>query len=150
MIEHSWVQGPPALCNPAFAGCEPYYFNQGIDSMPVTLFYDMSVRLLRNTDVLAADQRVLKQTGGVDGLWNRGTSLGTDGYMIPNGYDQAPLSYHILTTDGILGRDTLFVAHLDSVPLDGLPDEPAPTARRSAVPAERRAPEFARPSAAAP
>ncbi len=113
MIEHNWVQGPPADCNPNwegygfFDGCEPYYFNHGIDSTPVTLFYDGHVRLLPNTEVFAADQQILKQTGGVDGLWHRGTPFGEDGYYISYGYDGVPLSHHILTTDGILGRDTL-------------------------------------------
>ena len=114
MIEHHWVQDPPAECNPTpppvwgFGGeCEPYYFNHGIDSTPATLFYDGHVRLLPNTEVYAADQQILKQTGGVDGLWHRGTPFGEDGYYISFGYDGAPLSHHILTTDGILGRDTL-------------------------------------------
>ncbi len=107
MIENSWVQDPPAECNPAFVGCEPYYFNAGIDSNPVTLFYDISVRLLPNTEVYVSDQQVLKQTGGVDGLWHRGTPFGEEGYFIPDGYDGTPLSHHVLTTDGILGRDTL-------------------------------------------
>ncbi|MCH8211970.1 MAG: hypothetical protein IIB99_11455, partial [Planctomycetes bacterium] len=113
MIEHNWVQNPPAECNPAppsplgYGDCEPYYFNHGIDSTPVTLFYDGHVRLLPNTEVFDADQKILKQTGGVDGLWHRGTPFGEDGYYISYGYDGAPLSHHILTTDGILGRDTL-------------------------------------------
>ncbi len=116
MIEHHWLQGPPADCNPSnggpsfaptYDGCEPYYFNHGIDSSPAALFYDGHVRLLPNTEVFAADQMVLKQTGGVDGLWHRGTSFGEDGYFISYGYDGVPLSHHILTTDGILGRDTL-------------------------------------------
>ena len=120
MIEHHWLQGPPADCNPnwpgsgSFEGCEPYYFNHGIDSTPATLFYDGHVRLLPNTEVYAADQQILKQTGGVDGLWHRGTPFNTGygprdpgGYFIEYGYDGVPLSHHILTTDGILGRDTL-------------------------------------------
>lgn len=112
MIEHHWLQSPPADCNPAFEGgsfegCEPYYFNHGIDSSPVTLFYDGHVRLLPNTEVLLADIQVLKDTGGVDGLWHRGTSFGEDGYFIQFGFDGVPLSHHILTTDGIMGRDTL-------------------------------------------
>ncbi len=107
LIEHSWVQNPPALCNPAFLGCEPYYFNQGIDSSPVTLFYDGHVRLLPNSEVLFADFQVLAQTGQVDGLWHRGTPFGTGGYFIADGFDGVPLSHHVLTTDGILGRDTL-------------------------------------------
>ncbi len=120
MIEHNWVQNPPAECNPApppipgYGGCVPYFFNHGIDSTPVTLFYDGHVRLLPNTEVFDADQQILKQTGGVDGLWHRGTPFNTykdhggpGGYFIEYGYDGVPLSHHILTTDGILGRDTL-------------------------------------------
>ena len=107
MIEHSWVQDPPAECNPAFLGCQPFYFNHGIDSMPATLFYDGHVRLLPNAEVFAADQQILKQTGGVDGLWSRDTPFGANGYFIEFGYDGTPLSHHVLTTDGILGRDTL-------------------------------------------
>ncbi len=112
MIEHHWLQGPPAECNPNFEfgtydDCEPYYFNHGLESSPATLFYDLHVRQLPNAEVLAADQQVLKDTGGVDGLWHRGTSFGEDGYFIAQGYDGVPLSHHILTTDGIKGRDTL-------------------------------------------
>ncbi len=114
MLEHSWVQDPPAPCNPAnavgtgtFGACFPYYFNQGIDSAPVTLFYDGHVRLLPNQEVLIADQTVLEQSGGESGLWHRGTPMGTGGYYIEAGYDGTPLSHHILTTFGILGRDTL-------------------------------------------
>jgi len=107
MIEHSWVQNPPAPCNPAFTGCEPYYFNAGIDSSPVTLFFDGHVRLLPNAEVLFADLQVLAQTKQVDGLWHRGTPFGAGGYFIDEGFDGVPLSHHVLTTDGILGRDTL-------------------------------------------
>jgi hypothetical protein len=41
------------------------------------------------------------------GLWTRQTTAGEDGYLIPDGYDFAATAFHILTTDGILGRDTL-------------------------------------------
>jgi competence protein ComGC len=107
MLEHSWVQDPPADCNPVFSCWEPYWFNHGIGSSPVTLFYDGSVRLLPNTEVFTADQQVLNQTNGVDGLWHRGTPFGTDGYFISSGFDGTPLSHHVLTTEGILGRDTV-------------------------------------------
>lgn len=113
LIEHNWLQGPPADCNPGFEPifgpypCAPFQFNHGIDSTPAALFFDGHVALLPNTEVYAADQQILKQTGGEDGLWHRGTPFGEDGYYIPFGYDGVPLSHHILTTDGILGRDTL-------------------------------------------
>jgi type II secretory pathway pseudopilin PulG len=107
IIEHSWLQGPPAECNPAFFGCTPYFFNAGIDSSPLALFFDGHVRLLPNSEVLLADFQVLAQTKQVDGLWHRATPFGASGYFIESGFDGVPLSHHILTTDGILGRDTL-------------------------------------------
>ena len=134
MIEQHWVQNSPADCNPAFDpwwntyDCEPFHFNHGIDSTPVTLFYDGHVRLLPNTEVFAADQQILKQTGGVDGLWHRGTPFGEDGYYISAGYDGVPLSHHILTTDGILGRDT--IAETPPNPLAASWDWPRLTTKR--------------------
>jgi hypothetical protein len=108
MIEHNWIRNPPGECNPAYPSlCEPYYFNQGIDAAPAALFFDGSARVFPNTEAFAADQEVLYSTGGVDGLWHRGTSLGEDGYRLAYSYDGTPLSHHVLTTDGILGRDTL-------------------------------------------
>ena len=138
LIEHHWVQNPPGECNPAMEplfdllDCEPYYFNHGIDSTPVTLFYDGHVRLLPNTEVFAADQQILKQTGGVDGLWHRGTPFGEDGYFIQFGYDGVPLSHHILTTDGILGRDT--IAETPPNPLGATWDWPRLKSRRQPPP----------------
>ena len=111
MLEHQWVQNAPKdPCNPNSAGsafgglCEPYYFNHSLDSAPATLFYDLSVRLLPNGEAKAADQQVQKQ-GGL-GLWSRDTPFGPFGYLIEFGFDASPVSHHVLTTDGILGRDT--------------------------------------------
>ena len=58
----------------------------------------------------------------MDGLWSRDTPLGADGYFIDLGFDDSPLSHHVLTTDGILGRDTLG---------PGLPMPPLVQAKRS-------------------
>lgn len=113
VLEHHWNQNAPAdLCNPALApgsydGCEPYYFNHALASEPATLFFDGHVRLLPNSEVIAADQQVLDGTSGVDGLWHRGTPLGSNGYFGDVSYDGTIVSHHVLTTDGILGRDTL-------------------------------------------
>ena len=42
------------------------------------------------------------------GLWSRDTQLGADGYYGQYAYDSlVDTSYHILTTDGIRGRDFL-------------------------------------------
>jgi hypothetical protein len=111
VIEHSWNQNTPqARCNPAFAGgtyaeCEPYYFNHGAASEPATLFFDGSTRLLPNQEVEAADEQLLKDGG--PGVWSRDTPLGPFGYYNDVAYDSTNLSHHILTVDGILGRDTL-------------------------------------------
>jgi len=119
VIEHHWNQNrPPDICNPGFepgtygaACCEPYYFNHGLASAPATLFYDLSTRLLPNREVMTADTEVMKQTGF--GLWSRDTPFGVDGYFNEYSYDGVELSHHILTTDGILGRDT--TAGADSI-----------------------------------
>ncbi|MHC5005229.1 MAG: type II secretion system protein [Planctomycetota bacterium] len=111
MLEHHWLQGNPLSCNPFLAGgtydgCEPHYFNHGIDSEPATLFYDGHVEMLGVRDAQDADGRVVFQDGV--GLWHRGTPWGTSGYLHAYGYHQsAATSFHILTVDGIRGRDTI-------------------------------------------
>jgi hypothetical protein len=112
MLEHHWNQNTPAdVCNPGFEGglydpdCEPYYFNHGIASAPATLFFDGSVRLLPNVEAFASDLRAIQQTG--EGLWSRDTPFGDAGYLGEYAYDVSSLSHHVLTTGGILGRDTV-------------------------------------------
>ncbi len=113
MIEHQWLQNSRAECNPAFIvtpdlgmlECEPYYFHHGTDSQPVTLFYDGHIELVSVIGAMLDDSRHDNQAGY--GLWSRDTSFGDDGYLIDSGYDFANTSYHILTTEGIHGRDIL-------------------------------------------
>jgi prepilin-type N-terminal cleavage/methylation domain-containing protein len=111
MTEHHWLQQSRADCNPSFESgsgafdCEPYYFNASWESVPVTLFYDGHVEGLGVREAEAADTRVTVQSG--HGLWSRDTPMGSDGYFIDTGYDFANTSFHILTTEGIRGRDTL-------------------------------------------
>ena len=115
MIEHNWLVDPPADCNPGYVDpfggyspeCDPYLFNHGADARPLTLFFDGSIEPLRTGDVQRDDERVLRQTGGFDGLWSRDTPLGTAGYFGHGSFDGTIVSHHILTTDGIRGRDTL-------------------------------------------
>ena len=132
IMEHHWLQNAPAdPCNPNFDGgvydgCEPYYFNHALASEPATLFYDLSARLLPNVEALAADSLVMQQTGY--GLWSRDTPFGESGYFGEQGYDLFSLSHHILTTDGILGRDTL---HMGAVTPGQAPDDNGPTPRRN-------------------
>jgi hypothetical protein len=116
MIEHNWLQDPPGPCNepyedPMLPGdlddCSPYVFNHGLASVPLALFYDGSVAKLPIARVVQDDARILGQTGGVDGLWSRDTPLGPEGYFGQFAVDGTLASPHILTTDGIRGRDRL-------------------------------------------
>jgi prepilin-type N-terminal cleavage/methylation domain-containing protein len=110
MLEHHWLQNRKVDCNAAFSdgtydGCEPYYFNHSAYSSPVTLFFDGHIASLGVQTAEQADGRMQVQSGY--GLWSRDTPMGTDGYFIGYGFDFANTSFHVLTTDGIRGRDTL-------------------------------------------
>ncbi len=120
MLEHHWLQGQPTECNAnikdvatGYDGCEPYYFNHGYESKPVALFYDAHIETVSVMNAIAADARMLNQTEEDDhGLWSRDTPLGgcddgpVGGYFMDYSYDEmAFTSFHILTTNGIRGRD---------------------------------------------
>ena len=119
MLEHPWLQNVRTICNPSFASafadaCEPYYFNMGWESAPATLLYDGSVRLMGVQEALDANRRYLSQTDDQVGLWNDQTPFGGSydpgglgGYFSDYAYDWTSTSYHILTTAGARGRDTL-------------------------------------------
>lgn len=117
MLEHHWLQNRQTRCNDQiglgwYDGCDPYYFNQAAQSAPVTLFYDGHVRLVGVMEAIQADGRMQAQTGStINGLWSRDTGLGADGYFADLLYQGAQTpeqtSFHILTTDGIRGRDVL-------------------------------------------
>ncbi len=110
MLEHHWLQNPMSDCNANFSSgayvCEPYYFNHAWESSPVTLFYDGHVENVGTRNTMRADGRMRVQTDELNwGLWSKDTAFGDLGYHIDAGYDQAATSFHILTTDGIRGRD---------------------------------------------
>ncbi len=114
MLEHNWLQNPPTECNPnliassILSNCEPYYFNHGVESRPVTLFYDSHVAVIGTELAQRSDLQHQTQTAIGYGLWSRDTPLGAEpdgGYFMSDGYDDVATSFHILTTDGILGRD---------------------------------------------
>jgi hypothetical protein len=120
MLEHNWLQQRRSECNSGFAGgtydgCEPYYFNHGWESVPVGLFYDGHIESIGVREAIAADSRMLAQSADDEwGLWSRDTPLGgtddppTGGYFMDYSYDTLSFtSFHILTTDGIRGRDKL-------------------------------------------
>jgi len=120
MLEHHWLQQRRAECNPGFVagtygGCEPYYFNHGWESVPVAMFFDGHVEAVGVREAIAADSRMTAQSGSDEwGLWSRDTSFGAvedplgGGYFMDMSYDTLSFtSFHILTTDGIRGRDKL-------------------------------------------
>ena len=77
------------------------------DTAPVTLFYDGSIRLMSVLEALSCDRRDARQSTDQAGLWSRDTPFGDDGYLMNDGYDFAETSYHVLTIDGVRGRDTI-------------------------------------------
>ena len=109
MLEHHWLQARQLDCNSAFAGgydgCEPFYFNMAQRSQPVTLFYDGHIQTVGVRQAEQDSTRNENQAGFA--LWADDTPNGTDGYVIPQGYDFSNTSFHIITTDGIRGRDIL-------------------------------------------
>jgi prepilin-type N-terminal cleavage/methylation domain-containing protein len=119
MLEHHWLQQARKGCSPFFTdgnydGCEPFYFNHSVESSPVSLFMDGSVSQISQRQVIVDNNRNIEQVGY--GLWNNGTGLGgsyvttlgggcSGGYFHNNSQDWTCHSAHILTTDGILGKD---------------------------------------------
>ena len=127
MLEHHWLQQRRSECNPNFSGgtyeeCEPFYFNHGYESAPIALFYDGHVESVGVREAIAADSRMCVQTDtnpsdpDAWGLWSRDTDFkgssgsgGPDGgYFMDLSYDTLSYtSFHVLTTDGIRGRDII-------------------------------------------
>jgi prepilin-type N-terminal cleavage/methylation domain-containing protein len=118
VMEHHWLQntfGDGVECNPNFLGgtyrgCEPWYFNHGYSSTPAMLMYDGHVENVGNRRVRSANDRQVSQLGY--GLWSTDTPLegayadnSFGGYFMELGHDWTATSHHILTTDGIRGRD---------------------------------------------
>ncbi|MHC5024601.1 MAG: type II secretion system protein [Planctomycetota bacterium] len=112
MLEHHWLQFAERDCNPNFGtdgiwdGCEPHYFNHGYKSTPVTLFYDGHIEGLGQYEAIQADGQIAGQDENGVGLWHRGIQgWGDNGYTGQWGFDWTTSSHHILTVNGIEGRD---------------------------------------------
>ncbi|MDZ4753535.1 MAG: prepilin-type N-terminal cleavage/methylation domain-containing protein [Phycisphaerae bacterium] len=119
MLEHAWLQHAESAVNPNFAqgpngetgSSEPWYFNHGYNSAPATLFFDGHVSIMGVADAMEADGRAKAANAGSTlvekGLWHR-QPFGANGYFGAQSYDFiVNTSYHILTTNGIYGRDTV-------------------------------------------
>ena len=103
MIEHNWLQKRPTqITNPNFGGNKtPWFFNHGYNSEPVSLFFDGHVELVGCLRAQQAEQRA-------GNLWSRSTPLGVNGYYGGQSFDfLVKTSFHILTLNGIEGRDVL-------------------------------------------
>jgi type II secretory pathway pseudopilin PulG len=103
MIEHNWLQKTPDQpTNPNFAGnATPWHFNHGYNSAPASLFFDGHIELVGCQRAMQAEQRA-------GPLWSRGTPAGANGYFGAQSYDfLVRTSFHVLTIDGIEGRDVL-------------------------------------------
>jgi prepilin-type processing-associated H-X9-DG protein len=122
MIEHHWLQNNESERNPSFSGEDPsWMYNHGYNSTPTTLFFDGHVAVKGVREAMDADARAqaLQQQSAIcngcqplgdcqTGLWSRDTQFGNAGYYLDYAYDNlVDTSYHVLTTDGIAGRDFL-------------------------------------------
>jgi len=126
MLEIHWLQGPPSDCNPnppdaqnanfSYNGCTPYFFNQGAESRPAVLFYDGHVGQI-GTQKAHLDSLRFDGTSGYH-LWLQDSPMGTAGFFCEEPFTYSTpgnlnspqgfiTSFHILTTDGIKGRDVL-------------------------------------------
>ena len=98
MCEYGWYRGAPTT---------GLAFNAGRKSAPCTLFFDGSVQSVSMLHAEADDTIVRAGSKSGDGLWSDDTPLGVDGWQPTAPVDGVRTSFHILTTNGILGRDLL-------------------------------------------
>ena len=119
IIEHHWLQNMKKSCNPYFVGgpyngCQPYFFNGSFESTPVASFYDGHIEAAGQRRAVLDNKRVATQNGRPNdgGLWSVNTvwagqyaDYGNGGYYTQACLDWSSTSYHILTIDGIKGRD---------------------------------------------
>jgi len=122
IVEHNWLQARKKVCNPAIAGgnydgCEPFYFNASWESSPVSLFYDGHIGQVGCREATDSNSRIALQTTGNDvtgGLWSVDSPMAgayadysSGGYFMEQAIDWTSTSFHILTIDGIKGRDII-------------------------------------------
>ncbi len=61
-------------------------------------------------EAMSSDLRNIRQTGGEKvgvGLWSRDTPFMAEGFYMEEAYGFVETSYHILTIEGVRGRDTV-------------------------------------------
>lgn len=118
MLEHQWLQNQQGgEYNGNFTGSqEPWFFNLAYNSAPATLFFDGHIAVAGVASAMNADQQVYANNQGQPGIVNPGLwvrNIGQGPWTGYGGYytnvaaydSQVNTSYHVFTTDGILGRD---------------------------------------------
>lgn len=121
MLEHNWLQGRPGVqFNPRFAGGKtPWFFNHGIDSAPASLFFDGHIEIVNCQRAMDADRLVAAPGASTGSTWSRNTPFGKSGYFGGQSRDfLVNTSFHILTTDGIEGRDVIGGEHGPAKPVE--------------------------------
>jgi len=99
MCEHGWFRGAPQ---------QGLAFTAGLESAPHAMFFDGSVSSVRMADAQEQDFTVYDASPTKDGLWTRETPLGKFGWdPEEQRFEGRASGFHILTRDGILGRDLL-------------------------------------------
>ncbi len=99
MCEYGWFRDAPE---------EGLAFTAGLESAPYAMFFDGSVASVRMADAQEQDSLVYESSPTRDGLWTRETPLGKYGWDPQSQRFEGQASgFHILTRDGILGRDLL-------------------------------------------
>lgn len=109
MIEHNWNLNAPSYADFSVTNSlKQPPFNASAAASPLSMFFDGSVRRLRNVDAIADDESLFQTSGGR--LWSRTTPFGQAGYLGSQAIDNGPRTSHTtLTIDGLLGRDALTV-----------------------------------------
>ena len=113
MTEHHWLQAAfrvqPEHQPGTYGGCEPYYFNgSGNRTQPPSSTMPTPNRYVRKAERPMAESwpsnnKLVSTSGPVaqaNLVWGRW-------YYSDTAYDFAQTSFHILTTEGIRGRDIL-------------------------------------------
>lgn len=108
-IEHHWLNGDVrADCNGNFLGgqyngCQPYFFNHSWHSVPQCLMFDGHVQGIGIREAKEADDRAY--ANNLARLWSRETPIGDYFHLQAYDFPLSISSFHVLTTDGIKGRD---------------------------------------------
>ena len=107
IMEKRWCQQPPALGRDGTTAGAAYQFNAGPGSQPGAIFFDGHVSFTAMSEYAADDADA--RAGGGDGLWSRDTPYGPTGVWGSEAIGGFAASPHLLTTDGIAGRDLTHV-----------------------------------------